>query len=162
MPSTMRFPDVPPQVDPRKDIYKPLPATAHVVDWKGVDATIISTQMLHDLSKVVGRNKSDVAALEDLFRKENAFWRDTLSLTAHIRTLSGSSIIAKMLQQLGDARGVTGFTLTRKTSLVVAASPETVSVPLRLTRACTPANKPELGRLQLHFSDYGATGKMPR
>lgn len=162
MPSTMRFPDVPPQVDPRKDIYKPLPATTQLVDWKGVDATVISTQMLRDLSKVVGRNKSDVAALEGLFRKENAFWRDTLSLTAHIRTVSGSSIIAKMLQQLGDARGVTGLTLTRKTSLVVAASPETVSVLLRSSRAFTPANNPELGRLQLHFLHYKATGEMPR
>jgi hypothetical protein len=133
MPSTMGFPDVPPQVDPRRDIYKPLPATAHLIDWKTVDASAISTQVLHDLSEAVGRNKFVVAALEGLFRKENAFWRDTLSLTAHIRTFSGSSIIAKMLQQLGDARGVTGFTPTRKTSLVVAASPETVIAPLPIT-----------------------------
>lgn len=128
----MTFPDFPPQVDPRKDIYKPLPLTADVVDWKAIDATGISTRMLDDLAEVFSHDKPGSADLGGLFRKKGSFWRDTLALTAHIRTFSGQGKIARTLQQLGNERRVNGFILTKRTSLVVSATPETVRVP-RLT-----------------------------
>ncbi|KAH6695149.1 hypothetical protein F5X68DRAFT_243654 [Plectosphaerella plurivora] len=129
----MTFPDFPPQVDPRKDIYKPLPLTADVVDWKTIDATDISTRVLRDIAEILSQDKNDSGDLEVLFRKEGSFWRDTLALTAHIRTFSGPSIIGGTLRQLGDARGVNGFILTKKTSLVVSASPETSWVDCSFT-----------------------------
>lgn len=130
MSPAMQLPDFPPRFDARRDIYKPLPSTGHLVDWETVDATDVSSQLLDQLAATLSQEGSNNKALESLFRRDGSFWRDTLALTAHIRTFSGPVTIATMLRRLGDARGISGFTLTKNASWVVSASPETVRLTL--------------------------------
>lgn len=122
----MEFPDEPPRVDPRQEIYKPLPKTFDVLDWTVVDAQAVASAVFERLSAVITGEDVNVAQVEELFHADTCHWRDTLALTAHLRTFTGSSVIAKTLVHLAEARGAEGFALSQGSAMVVSPNAHSV------------------------------------
>ena len=85
-------------------IYKPLPKTAKLVEWDKVDASVISNKILGQLS--VALDAIDSKTLSGLFRTAACHWRDTLALTAHLRTFNGHDVVASALKGLHQERGI--------------------------------------------------------
>ncbi|KAK1996531.1 FAD/NAD(P)-binding domain-containing protein [Colletotrichum falcatum] len=101
----MEFPDYPPKVDIQTQIYSQLPATAAALpNWDDVDAAEVSRGVVADLCAALQqRRHRDV---ENLFASPSAHWKDTLALTAHLRTFNGGQTIASALVELHGQRRV--------------------------------------------------------
>jgi hypothetical protein len=104
MPSVVTASEFPPKADLHSQIYKPLPETAKLVEWDKVDARTIANETLGQLS--IALDAADSKILERLFRTPACHWKDTLALTAHLRTLNGSSVVASALKELHQERGI--------------------------------------------------------
>ncbi|KAK1948931.1 FAD/NAD(P)-binding domain-containing protein [Colletotrichum sublineola] len=101
----MELPDYPPKVDIKTQIYEPLPTTATALSsWDDLDVNEIARSVVADLSAALQkRSHHDV---ESLFATPSAHWRDTLALTAHLRTFKGRQSIASALLELHEQRNV--------------------------------------------------------
>ncbi|OBR06352.1 Flavin-containing monooxygenase [Colletotrichum higginsianum IMI 349063] len=104
----MELPEYPPKVDIKTQIYEPLPKTAKALSsWETLDASEIGINLLAGLSTALQHgNRLDV---ETFFAIPSAHWRDTLALTAHLRTFSGRERISSALLELCIQRGAGGF-----------------------------------------------------
>ncbi|KAI1774513.1 hypothetical protein F4818DRAFT_418120 [Hypoxylon cercidicola] len=100
----------PPKADLRKDVYRPLPKIAPgTVDPSTLTGDIPTTQakaVVYAFNKALLSN--DVEKLASCFYTEQAFWRDIVALTSHLRTFSMSNTIAAALLHTKDLRGVSG------------------------------------------------------
>lgn len=121
----MDFPDEPPSVSLREDVYRPLPQTSHLVDWDSVDAERTAGHVLKGLTR--GLDENSLSTLEAMFREEGCHWRDTLALTAHLRTFCGKERIASVLADLSRQRGIGGVELASGSAQIVLAHGHTVS-----------------------------------
>lgn len=88
-----------------KDVYRPFPkqpagAATATVD----DPTALVRQTLASLS--TGLVAGDADAVQSLFHGTQAYWRDIVALTWHLRTLRDRARIAPALVQLAQARGL--------------------------------------------------------
>lgn len=104
----MELPEYPPKVDIKTQIYEPLPKTAKALSsWETLDASEIGRNLVAGLSTALRHgNRLDV---ETFFAIPSAHWRDTLALTAHLRTFSGRERISSTLLELCIQRGAGGF-----------------------------------------------------
>ncbi|KAK2033570.1 FAD/NAD(P)-binding domain-containing protein [Colletotrichum zoysiae] len=101
----MELPDYPPKVDIKTQIYEQPPATvAALSNWDDLDANEVSRSVVAELSAALQqRRHRDV---ETLFATPSAHWKDTLALTAHLRTFKGRKAIASALLELHDQRNI--------------------------------------------------------
>jgi hypothetical protein len=104
MPSDVTGIEFPPKAHLHSQIYKPLPETGRLVEWDKVDASIIANKLLHQL--VVALDAPGFETLAGLFRTTACHWRDTLALTAHLRTFNSHNVVASALKGLHDYRGI--------------------------------------------------------
>jgi len=86
----------------------PLPkVTPGTVDPKSMIGTAPSIQATTILSAMNGAlARDDVDKLASCFFAEQAFWRDIVALTSHLRTFSGCSVVATALRHLVELRGL--------------------------------------------------------
>ncbi|OLN87313.1 putative indole-3-pyruvate monooxygenase YUCCA9 [Colletotrichum chlorophyti] len=103
----MDLPDFPPKVDIQTQIYDALPQTAALCDWDSLDATQTAGDVVAQFAEAVQHGQYQ--ALENMFADTSSYWKDTLSLTAHIRTFKGSATIAAALIELQGERKAHGF-----------------------------------------------------
>ncbi|KAF9878859.1 flavin-containing monooxygenase [Colletotrichum karsti] len=106
------FPEYPPKVDIPTQIYEPLPDTSSLCNWDNVDATQVGSEVVSDLSE--GLTKGSHQSVARLFADNAAeggfsHWKDTLALTAHLRSFKGSKAIASALVELSQLRGIGGL-----------------------------------------------------
>jgi hypothetical protein len=78
--------------------------TVNPESMTGTAPSIQTTTVLSALNEALA--KDDVNKLASCFFAEQAFWRDVVALTSHLRTFSGSSIIAAALRHLVELRGL--------------------------------------------------------
>lgn len=100
----------PPKADLRNDIAKPLPMVAPgTVDPAAMTAQAAATQAREVLAafNLTLANK-DTGALADCFLPEQAYWRDMVALTSHLRTFTGPGSIAAALLETTARCGVIG------------------------------------------------------
>ncbi|KAK1975732.1 hypothetical protein LZ30DRAFT_604969 [Colletotrichum cereale] len=101
----MELPDYPPKVDIKTQIYAELPVTATALSsWDDLDANEVSRSVVAELSAAIqqGRHRD----VESLFAAPSAYWKDTMALTAHLRTFKGRQSIASALLELHSERKV--------------------------------------------------------
>ncbi|GKT44733.1 uncharacterized protein ColSpa_04914 [Colletotrichum spaethianum] len=104
----MEFPDYPPKVDIKAQIYEALPVTATALSsWDDFDANNVSGNVVKGLSAALQRKHYQ--EVESFFAVPSAHWRDTLALTAHLRTFKGRERIASALLELHNERKVGAF-----------------------------------------------------
>ncbi|GKT56690.1 flavin-containing monooxygenase [Colletotrichum tofieldiae] len=104
----MELPDYPPKVDIKTQIYDTLPVTATALsNWEDFDPNETSRSVVAGLSAALQqRHHPDV---ESFFAVPSAHWKDTLALTAHLRTFKGGNRIATALLELHNQRKVGEF-----------------------------------------------------
>ncbi|KAK3897232.1 putative indole-3-pyruvate monooxygenase YUCCA4 [Staphylotrichum tortipilum] len=73
------------------------------------EATARAQAVLDKLNTALAAN--DVKALEQCFHKPQAYWKDLLALTWHLRTFTGASTIAASLLELKTLRGLEGLVM---------------------------------------------------
>ncbi|KAI2778207.1 hypothetical protein F4815DRAFT_494773 [Daldinia loculata] len=98
----------PPKADLRKDIYKPLPrippGTINPSVITGDIPTIQAKVVIDAFSNALLSN--DVKRLASCFHTEQAYWRDIVALTSHLRTFSTPSTVAAALLHTKGLRGI--------------------------------------------------------
>lgn len=102
--------EYPPRADLRKDIYRPLP--------KIVPGTIDPAAMTSGMSAAYAKAaldalnaalaSGDAARLAGCFYPEQAFWRDIVALTSHLRTFIQPRVVAAALLKLKSLREIEG------------------------------------------------------
>ncbi|ROV95041.1 hypothetical protein VPNG_09489 [Cytospora leucostoma] len=102
--------EYPPRSDLRKDVYRPLPKIApETVDPVAMTGDVTKTQgqaLLDTLNAALASNDAEKVA--DCFYPEQAFWRDIVALTSHLRTFAMPKVIAAALLRLKSLRGIEG------------------------------------------------------
>ncbi|KAF5022537.1 hypothetical protein F66182_5439 [Fusarium sp. NRRL 66182] len=108
MPGIIQQPEFPPRTDFSK-VYRPLPDTASLVDWDKVNAESVAQDVLLQLSTALDSN--DLRAIERLLRADGCHWKDSLALTAHLRTFNDRHAVAPALWELNQKRGIHEMTI---------------------------------------------------
>lgn len=110
---TKAFPpgaEYPPRADLRKDVYRPLPKIAPgIVDpaaMAGDASTNHAQAVLDALNAALASNDANKVA--DCFYPEQAFWRDIVAFTSHLRTFIQPDVVANALLQMKSLRGIEG------------------------------------------------------
>lgn len=105
----MEFPEYPPKVDIPTQIYEPIPEDLSFCSWESVPAIEVASRVVSQLSEALRDERQQTIA--GLFTNKAtdgraSHWKDTLALTAHLRSFKGNRTIAAALVELGRARGV--------------------------------------------------------
>jgi hypothetical protein len=82
--------------------------------------------VLYSLNAALVSN--DVEKLASCFYEEQAFWRDIVSLTSHLRTFVMPNIVAAALLHMKSLRGIEGDVEVVRDAKFVVMSPVMVSV----------------------------------
>ncbi|KAF3764155.1 hypothetical protein M406DRAFT_71282 [Cryphonectria parasitica EP155] len=109
MGSVTRLPEeYPPQASLSKEVYRPFPTlpTNFPIDPASIDAAALVQTGLTSLHDALQAN--DLAAVKSCFLGSQAYWRDLVALTWHIRTFNDGPAIAPALLQLQRERAWTG------------------------------------------------------
>lgn len=122
--------EFPPRVDLLKLMAKnPLPLLSHgTIDpvlMAGDKPTKQAQVVLDNLNTALARN--DVEALEDCFWKDQAYWKDQLALTYHLRTFKTPGIIAASLLETNKLRVIKGDITVDGGAVFLPATPVLVS-----------------------------------
>lgn len=106
-----------------EDVYRPFPVLpVGVPPSTDTDASIIIGNALASLAEALDSN--DVLKTKSCFLTSQAYWRDLLAFTWHIRTFSDDKTIAPAILELKTARGVPGgFVLDPKSVKDITVSP---------------------------------------
>ncbi|TDZ67839.1 hypothetical protein CTRI78_v002615 [Colletotrichum trifolii] len=119
----MTFPECPPRADVKEQVYAPLPKGFPHCDWTNVQASMVGLNAVREVSEALQkRSHQGLARLfsGDVIGETTSYWRDTLALTAHLRTFKGNRTIASALLELHELRQVS--TLQFAHAQVLAAS----------------------------------------
>lgn len=103
--TTQHFEEYPPKVSLAKDVYRPFPTQPASISQVDDPVTIVS-QTLTSLATALG--KGDVEQVKGCFLAQQAYWRDVLAFTWHMRTFTDKSSIAPALVELAKARFADG------------------------------------------------------
>ncbi|KAI0135358.1 hypothetical protein F4814DRAFT_400697 [Daldinia grandis] len=100
----------PAKAELRKDVYKPLPQVP--------PGTVNPAEMTEDTSNTEAKAvvnafneallSNDAEKLASCFYTDQAYWRDIVALTSHLRSFSTPSVVAKALLHTKDLRGIAG------------------------------------------------------
>lgn len=106
-----------------KDVYRPFPSLPErLPSAESIDAAAIVQETLGTLS--AGLQAGDVAKVKSSFHASQAYWRDLLALTWHLRTFTDAKAIVPSLLELQRERGWSGaLKLEEHTARHVAVSP---------------------------------------
>ncbi|OHE93551.1 hypothetical protein CORC01_11148 [Colletotrichum orchidophilum] len=106
----MELPDNPPKVDIRTQIYETLRNTAELLDdWDAINANEAASGVVLGLSKALQQRHHH--AVEGFFARHSSHWKDTLALTAHLRSFKSKGVIASALLELHILRKAQSFQL---------------------------------------------------
>lgn len=125
----------PPKADLRKLMSQhaiPIipPGTVDLVSMGGEEPTKLALAVLKKLSAALAAD--DAEMLESCFLSEQAFWKDQLALTYHLRTFATPGVITSSLLETKSLRGLTeAFELKGKAHFV-PATPVLVRRPISL------------------------------
>lgn len=114
--------EFPPKADLRKMCSRyPLPVIAPgtVEPMSSKEATKIATAVLKSFNDALSRG--DAVTLESTFYSGQAYWKDQLALTYHMRTFTTPSIAAALIET-GKLREAGGFEIEGK-AIFVQATP---------------------------------------
>jgi hypothetical protein len=102
--------EYPRKADLRNDIYRPLPKIERgIIDpalITGDEPTVLARTALDAFNEALASNDAD--KLADCFYAEQAFWRDIVALTSHLRTIALARLIAPVFLDLVALRGIAG------------------------------------------------------
>jgi hypothetical protein len=127
--------EYPPRADLRREIYQPLPKVAPGT----IDPASITGDVATDVVKaaVAALNAAllskDAEKLADCFSEEQAFWRDNLALTAHLRTFRHNRVISEALLLMDSLRTISGGFEVSGEPRFIAPNPQLVSLQGRST-----------------------------
>ncbi|RYP51130.1 hypothetical protein DL768_003477 [Monosporascus sp. mg162] len=139
MSSTMKPTQFPSKVNFQTKVYRPLPHTVGLMDWEKVDAEAAAHEVLGQLS--VALDGADPLAVASLFRAAGCHWRDTLALTAHLRTFNGHGAVTSTLGELHQKRGI--HEISFKSAMVLGIEDKVVgpNPPATANGTTNPARK---------------------
>ncbi|KAJ5730941.1 uncharacterized protein N7483_005449 [Penicillium malachiteum] len=108
---TPSFERYPPLASLQKDIYRPLPSfPSGLPELSESEYRELVSTALQSLSQAL--ESGDVLSVKSCFFASQAYWRDVLAFTYHLRTISGGGIIAPAMLELSKKRKlVEGFQL---------------------------------------------------
>ncbi|KAI1134738.1 FAD/NAD(P)-binding domain-containing protein [Hypoxylon sp. FL0543] len=115
--------EYPPKADLRKELCRPLPAIAPgTVDLDAMSEGEASNHALAVLDSFnAAVETGDARKLETCFFADQAFWRDMLALTYHLRTFTSPSVISSAFMKTKSLRGLKGgFALDGPAKLILA------------------------------------------
>lgn len=118
--------ETPPAADLRKMMSQhPLPVippgTVDPASMGGEEPTKQALTVLKTLNAALAAD--DVKLLESCFFAEQAYWKDQLALTYHMRTFAGRDVIAASLLETKKLRKVTGELELKGTANFIPVSP---------------------------------------
>lgn len=98
--------EYPPRADLRKDVYRRLlkidPGTIDPAAMTGDVPAIYAQTVLRAVNAALA--SSDAEKLAECFYPEQAFWRDIVALTSHLRSFTKPNVVAAALLQLKSLR----------------------------------------------------------
>ncbi|KAL9619563.1 MAG: hypothetical protein Q9160_005839 [Pyrenula sp. 1 TL-2023] len=102
--------EYPRKADLRKDVSKPLPKIAPwTIDPASMDGDVSNTQAKTALDAFnAALASNDAEALANCFYTEQAYWRDIVALTGHLRTLAMPRVVATAMLQMAALRKIVG------------------------------------------------------
>lgn len=110
MPPSPPYEEYPPKVDLRKQLCQPLPFIApDTLPRNGISDVEAGKQtrlVLNTLNTALDANDAEMFA--SCFFATQAFWRDMLALTAHLRTFTTPDGIAAAFLHMKSPRGIKG------------------------------------------------------
>lgn len=99
--------EYPPAVSLAKDVYRPFPALpANLPASSDLDAPALITKALQSLTDAL--TSEDINQIKSCFHPTQAYWRDLLALTWHLRTINDAPAIAPALLHLTQQRAWRG------------------------------------------------------
>jgi hypothetical protein len=102
--------DFPPAANLRAELAKhplpTIPADINVDALSGEQRTSIAEGVLENLNHALSSSNAD--ALARCFFPDQAYWKDVLALTWHLRTFSGARTVAAALAKLTALRKIEG------------------------------------------------------
>lgn len=106
-----------------KDVYRPFPTIpANLPPSSDLDASALITKALHSLSDAL--TSKDLQQIKSCFHPTQAYWRDLLAFTWHLRTFNDAPSIAPALLHLTEQRAWSGsFIVDSKSVKDVTVSP---------------------------------------
>ena len=135
--------EYPPKADLRNDVSKPLPTinagTVDPASMTGDATTACVKAVLATFNAAIASN--DVEKLASCFYSEQAYWRDTVALTSHLRTFETPRVVAAALLKMIRLQGLVGeFEVAREAHFAVL-SPVMVSYPPALLHGLLTLSK---------------------
>ena len=123
--------EFPPRVDLLELMAQnPLPLLAPgMVDLSSMadhEPTKQAQLVLDNLNIALARN--DVGELQDCFWKDQAYWKDQIALTYHLRTFKSPGIIAASLLETNKLRAIKGVITVDGEAIFIQATPVLVSL----------------------------------
>ncbi|KAH8646369.1 hypothetical protein BGZ60DRAFT_465011 [Tricladium varicosporioides] len=113
-------PDFPPRANLLKDIYQPLPKVSVTIDLDTFDTASAAERVVRDFAAALEKgDKNDIA---DLFVTDQSYWRDTIAITAHLRTFKSSHVITSVLTELNERRHINQIAIVPGTAQIITAS----------------------------------------
>ena len=142
--------EYPPKADLRRQLYKPLPFIPPGTVDPALDAAEATKQGTSIILKMNAALKDgNEELLEQCFFKGQAYWRDILALTSHLRTFATPRVIARALIETHKLRGFAEGLELQGQAKFVPASP--VLVRLLLSPWKSLDNPARLSELQECF-----------
>ncbi|KAK0744847.1 hypothetical protein B0T21DRAFT_447951 [Apiosordaria backusii] len=124
----------------QKLLENPLPnVSSEVIEPSSIseaDATRIADHVLAALKTSIAKEDRD--ALSDCFHAEQAYWKDSLALTYHLRTFSSPAVIAANLLETTKLRGAQHFRIESAHFIQASQTLQFINCSLSL-RTTSPA-----------------------
>lgn len=122
------YEEYPPRADLVNDVYHPLP----VIPPGTVNTPLNSDEATEQAGIVLDEVNAalaagDAARLKGCFRDDQAFWRDMVALTCHLRTFSTSTVVSNALLETTKLRGLTEGLQLQGPATFVPVTPVLVS-----------------------------------
>lgn len=145
------YDEYPAKADLRNELCQPLP---HIAPGT-VDSTVMSSEEATKQARTVlsafnnALSSNDAKKLASCFFAGQAFWRDMLALTSHLRTFTTPSVISAALLETKGLRGVVGDVALEVAAIFIPASPVLQFIDCRVVFKTSTPGATCSGRLVL-------------